>query len=385
LKSRRGTSQGVVIGAMVVIVILVGAGAFYAGQASVSRGTTITSTVTASAGAGNSADQALYQLALKDGSVTVYGTIDSDQFAFYVSAFNVVYPGITVNYVSVSPSQAYTRITSEIAASGHSADMITIDGLAPSLQAAGDIIPYVAPGAADYPQAALDHTNATTAITNLPQGCVYNTKLVPASQVPKTLSDLTNPQWKGKMAMHDPTLGTGGTHYWATLSTVMGNSTINNFLTQLKANVNPTLMPSPGGTESAVASGQFAIACEVFLTDTVGDILNNATVAPLPLQGVPLVTSPSVGAILKGAQHENAAKLLIDFLASPAGQAVVGDVTNIIPTSAPRIPINPNVQVPYSMNSLISKYDPGANVTYVPASILLNSSSYQATYKSIFG
>ncbi len=376
-------SQGVVVGAMVVVVILVGAGAFYAGQASVSR-STITSTVTAS-GQGSSADQALYQLALKEGSVTVYGTIDADQFAFYASAFNAAYPGISVQYTNVSPSQAYTKITTEISASGHSADMITIDGLAPSLQKVGDIVPYVAPGAADFPQAALDPSNATTAILNLPQGCVYNTKLVPASQVPKTLSDLTNPQWNGKMAMHDPTLGTGGTHYWATLSTILGNTTVNNFLTQLKANVNPALIPSPGATESDVASGEYAIACEVFLTDTVGDILNNATVAPLPLQGVPLVTSPSQAAVLKGALHPNAAKLLIDFLASPSGQATIGDVTNIIPTSSPRIPINPNVQVPWSMATLISKYDPGATVAYVPASILLNSGGYQATYKSIFG
>lgn len=374
-------SQGAVIGAMVIIVILVGAGAFYAGQASVSRAT---STVTAS-GSGGSTDQALYQLALKEGSVTVYGTIDSDQFVFYASAFNALYPGISVQYTNVSPSQAYTRITTEIAASGHSADMITIDGLAPSLRAVGDIIPYVAPGAAYYPKSALDPSNATTAILNLPQGCVYNTKLVPASQVPKTLSDLANPQWKGKMAMHDPTLGTGGTHYWATLSTILGNSTVNNFLTQLKANVNPALIPSPGSTESDVASGQYAIACEVFLTDTVGDIMSNATVAPLPLQGVPLVTAPSAGAILKGAQHPNAAKLLIDFLASPGGQTTVGDVTNVIPTSSPRIPINLNVTVPYSMASLISKYDPGATIAYVPASILLNSTSYRATYKSIFG
>lgn len=366
---------------MAVIVILVGAGAFYAGQASVSRATT---TVTAP-GQGSSADQALYQKALQEGSVTVYGTIDADQFNFYASAFNAVYPGIDVQYTSVSPSQAYTKITTAIAASGHSADMITIDGLAPSLQAVGDIVPYVAPGVANYPSTALDPSNATTAILNLPQGCVYNTNLIPASQVPKTLTDLTNPQWKGKMVMHDPTLGTGGTHYWATLSTDLGNSTINNFLTQLKANVDPALLPSPGGTESAVATGQYAIGCEVFLTDTVGDILNNATVAPLPLQGVPLVTSPSSAAILKGAQHPNAAKLLIDFLASPAGQAVIGDVTNIIPTSSPRIPINPNVQVPYSMQSVIAKYDSGATLLYVPAHILLNSTSYKAEYKSIFG
>lgn len=382
MKNRRGVSQGAVVGAVIVIAVLAGAGGFYAGQASVSR-VTVTSLV---GGQGSSTDQALYQTALKEGGpLTVYGTIDSDQFAFYVSAFNAVYPGIDVQYTSVSPSQAYTKITTEISASGHSADMITIDGLAPALQAVGDIVPYVAPGVANFPSSALDPSNATTAILNLPNMCVYNTKLVPASQVPKTLNDLANPEWKGKMVMHDPTLGTGGTHYWATLSTILGNSTVDNFLTQLKANVNPALVPSPGGTEADVASGQYAIGCEVFLTDIVGDMANNATVAPLPLQGVPLIATPSVGAILKGAQHQAAAKLLIDFLASPAGQAVVGDVTNIVAQSSPRIPMDPGVQVPYSMSSLISKYDPGATVTYIPASILLNSTSYKATYTTIFG
>ncbi len=368
-------------GVVIVVAILVGAVSFYAGQSTVSRATT---TVTVSGGQSSSPDQVLYQAALKEGTITVYGTIDSDQFAFYVTAFNALYPGINVQYTSVSPSQAYTKITTEISASGHSADMITIDGLAPRLQLVGDIVPYVAPGVANFPAASLDPANASTPITNLPEGFVYNTKMVSPSQLPKTLMDLANPQWKGKIVMHDPTLGTGGTHYWATLSTILGNSTVNTFLTQLKANVNPTLVPSPGGTESAVATGQYAIGFEVFLTDTVGDINSNATVAPLPIQGIPLVTAPSVGAVLKGALHPNAAKLLIDFLASPGGQTTVGDVTNIIPASSPRIPMNPNVHVPYNMTSLISKYDPGATVTYIPANILINSSSYQATYKSIF-
>jgi iron(III) transport system substrate-binding protein len=213
---------------------------------------------------------------------------------------------------------------------------------------------------------------------------VYNTKMLTPSQLPKTLTDLTNSQWKGKIVMHDPTLGSGGTKYWATLSTIMGNTTVNDFLKALKTNVSPTLVPSPGTTETDVANGQYAIGMEVFLTDTVGDINSNSSIAPLPIQGLPVITTISDAAVLKGAQHPNAAKLLTDFLSSPARQTVIVNVTNVLPQSSILLPISPNVQTVYSLTSLISKYEPGATVSYVPNSVLTGSNSYKATYASIF-
>jgi iron(III) transport system substrate-binding protein len=259
-----------------------------------------------------------------------------------------------------------------------------VDGSVPQLVAVGDVIPYVAPAAAGFPKASLDPTNSSTPILLLPQTMVYNTKMLTPSQLPKTLNDLTDPQWKGKIVMHDLTLGTGGTRYWGALSTVLGNSTINNFLTALKANVNPTLVPSPSATESNVATGQYAIGMQVFLTDIVGDINSNHPVAPLPLQGIPIITTVSDAAVLKGAQHPNAAKLLVNYLASPAGQTVIGNVTNQLPQSSIRLPVDPNVKTVYTLASLVAKYEPGTTVTYLPNSVLLGVSSYQKVYTPIF-
>jgi iron(III) transport system substrate-binding protein len=367
---------------VVVLLIVVGVGSFYAGQAT-SSSATVTSTVTSMAQS-TAADQALYQAAQNEGSLVVYGSIDADQFAVVQNAFTSEYPGISVQYTNLSPSQAYTRISTEISASGHSADIDIQDGIAPTLEAAGYVIPYFAPAAASFPKASWDSQNASTPIVNLPQTMVYNTKMLTPSQLPKTLTDLTDPQWKGKIVMHDPTLGTGGTHYWSTLSTVLGNDTVNNFLKALKSNVNPTLVPSPSSTESDVATGQYAIGMEVFLTDVVGDINNNASVAPLLIQGLPLVTAPSDGIILKGAQHVNAAKLLIDYLASPAGQTVIGDVTNVLPQSSIRIPVSPTVQTVYSLASLTAKYAPGTSIAYIPSNVFTGTAGDRATYTAIF-
>lgn len=390
---RGGISAAVIAGVVVVIVIVAGVGIYYATQAPASNTSSTTPPTTTSSmmshttsSSSTAADQALYTAAQAEGgTLVVYGSVDADQFTQLSKNFSSVFPGITVQYTNFSPSQIFTRISSEEAASGHSADLVIVDGLMPQLQSAGYVVPYVAPGAAGFPKQFLDPTNSSTPINLLPVTMVYNTQVLSASQLPQNLTDLASARWSGKIAMHDPTLGTGATHYWAALSTILGNDTVNNFLKSLRANVSPKLMPSPSGTESAVSSGQFAIGFQVFLTDVVGDINNGAPVAPFALKGIPVLTTVSAATILTGVQHPNSAKLLVDYLASSSGQTALGNVTNQLPKSSIRLPVSTTVQTIYSLNSLVAKYLPGTNIVTMPNSVLATAANnaYKATFTAI--
>src|SRR5207249_10024560 len=51
---------------------------------------------------------------------------------------------------------------------------------------------------------------------------LYNTRLVKAEEAPKSLADLLDPKWKGKIVMPDPNVHTTTAVWLADLQSVMG-------------------------------------------------------------------------------------------------------------------------------------------------------------------
>ena len=403
MRTRRGVSSGVVIGVVVVIVILVvGAGVLLTSSSKSPSSTTTSmsstttsssmttsssttsSSVTTSSTAASSAttsssitvdDSSVYQAAQKEGTVVVYGSPTASQFANITAAFNAVYPGITVKYTSLQPPQAVPQVESEISATGHSADVLLQAATTMyTLEPFDDIVqPYVSPYAAGFPSQVLDPLQQSTPIIELAFGWAYNTNLITAANVPTTMAQVANSQFKGDIVMNDPTTGTAFTQYWAALAGVLGNSTVTTFLQNLKANAAPTIVPTTTSCMNDVASGAYAICLGGYMQDAAPDIQSAAPMKFLNITGLPLMVTPSMSGILKGALHPNAAQLLTDFMASPAGQTAWGNI-NV------RTPVNPNVNAKWSLTSEIKTFYPGAGpVTYFPTPVLATTATAWAT------
>ena len=80
------------------------------------------------------------------------------------------------------------------------------------LQKQGLLEPYDSPSAAPYPAwtRAKDHTwHAFAARARI---LIVNTKLVPEKEFPRSLLELTEPRWRGKVVMAKPQFGTTSTH-----------------------------------------------------------------------------------------------------------------------------------------------------------------------------
>ena len=271
------------------------------------------------------------------------------------------HPGINVQYTSYQPPQATPLINTQLATQGYSADIALQAATAVyPLEQSRDAMPYVSPYSTGFPQAVLDPLNESTPILQIAIGWVYNTQMISPANVPTTMAQVANSQFKGEVVMSDPTTGTAFTQYWASLEGVLGNATVMNFLQALKNATSPVILPTTTSCATDVAGGAHAICLSAYMQEVAPDIQAGSPLKFLNITGLPIMITPSNSMIIKNAQHPNAAKLLTDFMASPAGQVAWGNV-NV------RTPVNPNVTAKWSFTSELKNFDPGAGAqVYFP-------------------
>ena len=262
------------------------------------------------------------------GTVLVYGSVDAEDMQTTIDAFHEAYPEITIDYVRGSPSETYTRIETEINAGAKTADvvMLSFPGSL-SLVDNGFAQQYEAPNAANWPDELKDPNGYWQGVLLLGQVITYNTNLVSEDELPKTLNDLTDPKWNGKITMHDYTRGTTSTRIWATIAeeTLGAEATID-FLTKLEANVQPVRQRSTGAQVDEVSRGEYHIGIVGQLHDVVKAKQDGAPVEILVLEDFPLVWGPTAAVLLEASENPDAAKVWINFLVSEEAQILIGNV-----------------------------------------------------------
>ena len=145
----------------------------------------------------------------------------------------------------------------------------------------------------------------------------YNTSLVPPPQAPKDWGDLLAPRWKGKLAMDEDEV-----EWFASMLDYMGRDKGMRFMRSL-ASQEPQLRRGHTLLAKLLVAGDYPLAI------VHAQEMDEAKKAGAPVDWVrtldPIVTSPSVIAISARAAHPGAARLLVDFVLSPEGQAILRD------------------------------------------------------------
>ena len=309
-----------------------------------------------------------------ESKLVIYSSVDATSMQSSLNVFKSKYPTIDVDYEEMIPPAGFTRITSEVAANKSTADVSLItNSITIQLQTGGHLASYNSTERGAYPDNYKNARGFWTAAVLLPTVFSYNTQLLNKSSLPTTLSALTSPQWKGKVIMHDVTVGSTGTQYMLSLVPILGNQTWTNFVKDLAANVHPTLTGDLGAVSNNVASGQYQIGIIAYLHDVLRLKSQGAPIDWFLPSGVPLLTVPSSVAMLKAAEHPNAAKLFIDFILSMAGQQTLGN-------AVVRIPARPNVGATYSLENV----GHGEQVVFYPASsVVAQAKTWAAKFKQM--
>jgi iron(III) transport system substrate-binding protein len=140
--------------------------------------------------------------AKKEGKVVYWTTMRLPDAQALADAFEAKYPFLKVEVVRISGDQLIERAIAENRTGRVTADVLDAFSFK-ILQNKGMLQPYATPEAAAYPEGYKDPKNHWLTLYCAYNVIGYNTKLVPAAEVPKDWEDLLHPRWKGKLGIDD--------------------------------------------------------------------------------------------------------------------------------------------------------------------------------------
>lgn len=262
----------------------------------------------------------LYPKAKQEGEVIAYSVWDVEHVVAILDAFSKQFPGIKTSYWQARNPEIVTRVLTEFQAGRGSVDVILSDNAPPVLRAAGAIMPYETVQG----DALILHDPTMPVVSLQVQALAYNTKKMKAADLPKSWEDLTNPKYKGIVALDDPMrAGPLSTQLAALKGYWKDDARWTHFVKGLKA-LNVPVHRSTSAMFRLLIAGEYSIAEPALLHDLIHE-KERGTPVDYVKTASPIVFGRYSGIYAK-APHPNAAKLLSEWLISPAGQAALDSV-----------------------------------------------------------
>jgi len=210
------------------------------------------------------------------------------------------------------------------------------------LDQAGLLASYESPAAKNYPQQYRSSQGRWHGFAARARVLIVNTKLVPATDEPDSILDLTDPKWQDNVGIAKPLAGTTATHA-ACLFVVWGEAKTQAFFRAVKANAR--VLSGNKQVALAVARGELAFG----LTDTDDAIIELEKGFPVrivypdqgPEQGLGQLGTlfiPNTLALLEGSPNPEPAQQLVDFLLSSQVERMLAAGPSA------QIPLNPKVE-----------------------------------------
>jgi len=255
--------------------------------------------------------------AKKEGKVVVYGTLVPQVMTLIEKGFEAKY-GIKIEYWRADATKVIERVVTEWRAGKPGFDVV-IGARGPlALGKADGVYAKFSPSsAASFPAKFKDKDGVLNGFRVTPVGILYNTELVKAADVPKTLDDLLDSKWQGKLSMPDPSRHASTAQYLWNLESIKGEKWLD-FIKGL-AKQKPMLLESYSTVPNAIVRGESSLGITYiqYAPQTKGPI----DFAPIS----EIFADPSDAALGAKATNVNAAKLLIDYLCSVDGQKKVAE------------------------------------------------------------
>jgi iron(III) transport system substrate-binding protein len=257
------------------------------------------------------------------GSVRIYVSLATSAITRLVAAMNKHFPNLKIEFVRAGSVETVKRFVAERQAGRIAADLI--HGADPGgfeyFAQKGWLDPRLAaaPLAQAYRPGFFDQKAGWVALRATGIALMYNTKLVAKDALPKTWKELTEPKWKGRIAISDPTrAGSSFSHLYA-MWKMYGVDYIE------KLAKNDVFVAGDGtATRDAIANGErdiapvseydaFTFAKEGRPVDVVW-VDDGTIMLPAPL------------GLVKGSPNNENALALAQYMLSREGQQLITDI-----------------------------------------------------------
>jgi iron(III) transport system substrate-binding protein len=278
------------------------------------------------------AQQVNLDAAKKEGKVVVYGTIIPQVMTLIEKGFESKY-GVSIEYWRGDATKVIDRVLTEWRSGKPGFDMVLGARGPLSLgKAEGVYAKFLPASAASFPAKFKDKDGQLTAWRVTPVGILYNTEMVKPADVPKSLDDLLDPKWQGKISMPDPSRHASTATYLSNLAQYKGEKWMD-FVRGL-AKQKPLLVESYSSVPNMIVRGEAALGISYiqYAPQTKGPI----SFAPINQ----VLADPSDVALSAKAANPNAARFLMDYLCSAEGQKKVAETGEFVvaPGVFPAVP-----------------------------------------------
>jgi iron(III) transport system substrate-binding protein len=265
---------------------------------------------------------ALIEAARKEGKLSFYTATELQIAEKFAKLFEAKYPGIAVRVERSGAERIYQRITQENDSNIHNVDVVCSTDPAHFLtwRKNGWLVPYLPEDVAKhFPKDQFEPEGLYATVCAWLSVVGYNTKLVKPDEAPKSLADILDPKWKGKIVKGHP--GYSGAILTATyvISRDLGWSFYEKLAGQRIMQVQSAADPP-----KKLALGERAIQADgndysLILAKEAGQAVEPVYAT----EGSPLIIVPQ--GVFKSAPNPNAARLFQSFMFSPEAQQVFVD------------------------------------------------------------
>jgi iron(III) transport system substrate-binding protein len=279
--------------------------------------------------------------AKKEGRVIVYGSVVPQAMKGLNDAFESKY-GIKVEYWRGDSTKVAERARTEWRAGKPGFDVVEANrGVQLIMKEEGLFQKFLPPSAEKFPAKFKEKDALITPWRVLPISILYNTDLVKPNDVPRSLDDLLDPKWKGKIAFPDPTRHTTTAQFLRNLELIKGEKWLD--YVKAFAKQNPVLMASLAPVAPAIIKGEAHVGITYikYVKQYKGPI-------HYVLQDKYL-SDPNYMSLSAKPIHANAGQLYIDFATSAAGQKEIAEDGEFVLAPGIFPPIKDAEKVPANM------------------------------------
>ena len=340
-------------------------------KGSMAAGVVYASPVRAQAPAPSAIAPELIAAARKEGRVALYTAVDLPVAERFAKAFQAKYRGITVRVERTGAERLFQRIGQEVKSGIHAVDVVNSSDAAHSItwKRAGLLAAYVPEDAArHFPADHRDPDGTYFSFRTTLSVIGYNSKLVKPEDAPKSLADLLDPKWLGRMVKSHPAYSGStmtatfqiardlGWDYFAKLAKQK--------IMQVQSGNDPPKKLQLG-ERAVMADGNEYTAIQLREEGHPVEVV-------YATEGTPFITGPS--SVFKSAPNPNAARLMLSYMASLEAQQLIVDVGGLRSVHA-------NIKEPAGRTPLsqvkLMKDD--------PAAVEAQSEDIKGRYAKLFG
>ncbi|MEX2631017.1 MAG: extracellular solute-binding protein [Tistlia sp.] len=258
-----------------------------------------------------------YDAAKSEGEVNYYASNNPALSQRMAEGFNKRYPEIKVNIVRLASGPLGKRYATEAEAGTFVADILQLgdptiirDGYQKGWFTRIDELP----SHAAWPE---EYKAENYAVANIFPGTItYNTTLVPDGGAPKAWPDILDPKWKGLILAPDLRTSPTNMHWAKTMIDTYGEE----FLTGLAAQDIRWVPSTVPGTQM-LAAGESALLLQNLRMVSYSVIEQGGPIDDVMLE--PNTGLESLVSISTQAPNPNSARLLVNYVLSPEGQALL--------------------------------------------------------------